>query len=50
MNFELGDYVEVELRPDGSVFSGVLMFFNDDYVVLNGYGYPHETIAEMRHA
>lgn len=42
----VGSYVEIQTE-DGSIFSGVLQDFTDDYVVLNGYGFPLDDIEEM---
>lgn len=49
MTFEVGDFIEVQC-VDGAVFRGVLMDFADDYVIVNGYGYPLSMVKELRHA
>jgi hypothetical protein len=43
----IGDYVEILVRPDGATFRGILQDFNDDYVLINGYGFPCEDIITM---
>ena len=47
--FTLGDFIKITLR-DGAVFSGVVNRVDLQYVVLNGYGFPIEDIAEWAHA
>jgi hypothetical protein len=48
VTFEVGTWVEVACL-DGMVYRGVLQDFTDDYVIVNGCGFPLSMIDELRH-
>ena len=47
--FQIGDFVQVVMRPDGAVFEGVLTDFDAVAVYVNGCGFPQEDVATMQH-
>ena len=46
--FELGDHVEIQTH-DGAFFSGILMEYTPEYLILNGCGFALGTIKAMDH-
>ncbi len=46
--FQPGEWVEF-ICQDGVEFEGILEDFTDDYVIVNGRGFPCEDIAVMTH-
>jgi hypothetical protein len=44
--FALGDHVQI-ICHDGAVFQGIITGFTEDYVLINGCGFPLADIRAM---